>query len=48
VTNDFGDRYLLHLAADPDDGKRLFATTQHSELLASRDGGQTWQLLAAP
>jgi hypothetical protein len=48
VTKDFGDRYLLHLAIDPDDRNRLFATTQHSELLASRDGGQTWQLLAAP
>jgi hypothetical protein len=48
VASDFGDRYLLHLAVDPDDGSRLFAMTQHSELLASRDGGQTWQLLAAP
>jgi hypothetical protein len=48
VNNDFGDRYLLHLAVDPDDRSRLFASTQHNELLASRDGGETWQLLAAP
>lgn len=48
VNNDFGDRYLLHFAIDPDDRSRLFASTQHNELLASQDGGETWQLLAAP
>jgi photosystem II stability/assembly factor-like uncharacterized protein len=48
VSNDFGDRYLLHLAVDPGDRSRLFASTQHNELLASLDGGETWQLLAAP
>lgn len=48
LSNDFGDRYLLHLAVDPDDHDRLFASTQHNELLASRDGGRTWRLLAAP
>jgi hypothetical protein len=42
VSDDFRDRYLLHLAIDPDDRNRLFATTQHSELLSSLDGGQTW------
>jgi len=48
VSNDFGDRYLLHLAVDPDDHTRLFAATQRNELMASRDGGRTWQLLAVP
>jgi hypothetical protein len=47
LSDDFGDRYLLHLAVDPD-RNRLFASTQHNELLASRDGGETWQLLGAP
>jgi photosystem II stability/assembly factor-like uncharacterized protein len=48
LSNGFGDRYLLHLAVDPGDHDRLFASTQHNELLASRDGGRSWQRLAAP
>lgn len=48
LSNDFGDRYLLHLAVDPGDGARLFALTQDSELLASDDGGRTWRQLGAP
>ena len=44
----FGDRYLLHLAIDPGDPERLFATTQEGELLASGDGGRNWSLLAEP
>jgi photosystem II stability/assembly factor-like uncharacterized protein len=48
LSNGFGDRYLLHLAVDPADHDRLFAATQHNELLASSDGGRTWQVLAAP
>jgi hypothetical protein len=48
LSNGFGDRYILHLAVDPADHDRLFAATQHNELLASSDGGRTWQVLAAP
>lgn len=48
LSDDFGDRYLLHLAVDPTDSARLFAVTQESELLASRDGGRTWRQLGAP
>jgi photosystem II stability/assembly factor-like uncharacterized protein len=48
LSNGFGDRYLLHLAVDPHNHDRLFASTQHNELMASRDGGRTWRALAAP
>jgi hypothetical protein len=47
VSNDFGDRYILHLAIDPADPARLFAITQESEVLASGDGGQTWRPVGA-
>ena len=48
LSNGFGDRYLLHLAKDTNDPDRLFASTQHNEVMASRDGGRMWQFLAAP
>ena len=48
LSNGFGDRYLLHLAVDPNDHDRVFASTQHNELMASRDGGRTWRAIAAP
>ena len=41
--NDFGDSVLLHLAADPSNAGRLYAVTQKGEVLASQDGGKTWQ-----
>lgn len=43
LSADFGDRILLHLAADPSNADRLYAVTQESEVLASQDGGKTWQ-----
>ncbi|HRY15407.1 MAG: hypothetical protein KDJ31_04330 [Candidatus Competibacteraceae bacterium] len=43
---DFGERYFTHLAIDPHDAKRLYATTSTGELLASTDGGQHWQPFA--
>ena len=46
VSDGFGDRVLLHLAADPADRDRLFVVTQHSEILASADGGRTWTRLS--
>lgn len=49
---DFGDEYLLHLAADPRDPKRLYAVTHHSRtrtqgVIASRDGGERWTRVGA-
>lgn len=35
-----GDRVALHFAAAPD---RLYAITQHGEIMVSRDGGRTWR-----
>ena len=46
VSNNFGERILLHLAVDARDAKRMFAATQDSEVLTSSDGGATWQPLA--
>ena len=43
LASDFGERYFTHLAVDPNDAKRLYATTSTGELLASTDGGQHWQ-----
>jgi photosystem II stability/assembly factor-like uncharacterized protein len=48
LNNEFGDRYLLHLAVDPQDDNRLFGSTQENELWVSLDGGRIWQLLGAP
>lgn len=47
LSNDFGDRILLHLAAAPSNADRLYAVTQKSEVLASQDGGRTWQRFGA-
>ena len=41
----FQDRYLLCFAADPQTPDRLFAATQHGEVLASEDGGRNWRQL---
>jgi photosystem II stability/assembly factor-like uncharacterized protein len=38
-------RYLLYFAADPQAPGRLFAATQHGELIASEDGGRSWRQL---
>lgn len=48
----FGDEYLLHLAADPRDPKRLYAVTHNSRtrtqgVIASRDGGERWTQVGA-
>jgi photosystem II stability/assembly factor-like uncharacterized protein len=47
LSNDFGGSYVLHLAADPKDGGRLYAVTLNpgshaAALYASRDGGASW------
>jgi photosystem II stability/assembly factor-like uncharacterized protein len=48
LSGDFGDRMPLHLAADPNNPARLFATTHANELMISTDGGRTWRMLAQP
>ena len=42
LSNDFGQRALLHLAFDPKDAARLFATTVDNDIVASTDGGKSW------
>ena len=43
LSANFGDRFLLHFAADPSSRDRLNAVTQESEVLARPDGGKTWR-----
>ncbi len=47
VNADWGERILLHLGVDPADPGRLFAVTQHGEILASTDGGASWTALTS-
>lgn len=42
LASDFGEGYLLHLAADPTDAAHLVAITDQSTVIESRDGGKTW------
>ena len=42
LSNDFGQRALLHMAFDPKDASRLFATTVDNDIVASTDGGKSW------
>jgi len=48
LSNAFGDGYLLHLARDPNDPMRRYAVTGQAEMLASQDGGVTWEAVARP
>jgi hypothetical protein len=48
LSNAFGDGYLLHIARDPNDPLRQFAVTGQAEMLASQDGGATWEMVARP
>jgi len=41
----FPDRFLLYFAADPHAPERVFAATQHGELIASEDSGRSWRQL---
>jgi photosystem II stability/assembly factor-like uncharacterized protein len=45
LSNEFGDRYLLHLALDPNYPDMLYVITNANEVLASQDGGITWKEL---
>jgi hypothetical protein len=42
LSQDWEDRYLLHLATDPTHPDKLYAVTQTGEVLASQDGGRSW------
>lgn len=42
LSKDWGERYFLHLAADPANPNRLFAATGDGQVLASTDQGLTW------
>ncbi len=42
VNKSFGDRYLLHLAVDPGDSRRLYVVTNDKLVLVSEDDGITW------
>ena len=42
VSKSFGDRYLLHLAVDPGDPRRLYVVTNDKQVLVSKDDGITW------
>lgn len=43
LSNDFGGCILVHIAVDLDNPSRLFAATGGSRVLASTDGGRTWE-----
>ena len=45
VNKSFGDRYLLHLAVDPGNTRRLYVVTNDKQVLTSMDGGITWVAL---
>jgi photosystem II stability/assembly factor-like uncharacterized protein len=42
LSEDWGERYFLHFAADPTDPNRLFVATGDGQVLASKDQGKTW------
>lgn len=43
LDNGFGERALLHFAVDPSNPNRMYGVTQDSEVVASTDGGRSWQ-----
>jgi photosystem II stability/assembly factor-like uncharacterized protein len=48
LSEDLGQRVLLHLTVDPKNKERLYAVARGNELMASTDGGRTWRSLARP
>jgi len=42
VSKSFGERYLIHLAVDPGDPRRLYVVTNDKQVLVSKDDGRTW------
>lgn len=46
LSADFGEDYVMHLAANPDDPEKLYAATYKGKVLVSADGGENWSPLA--
>lgn len=42
LSKDFAGRYILNLAFDPGDPKRLYATVDTGAIMTSGDGGKSW------
>lgn len=42
AAGDWDRQYILHLAVDPADPRRLFAATGDGQVIASKDQGQSW------
>ncbi|MFB9144938.1 hypothetical protein ACFFU2_00080 [Halomonas alkalicola] len=45
VKRGWGERYLMHLAVDPDNPQRLVAADDLNQLLISENGGRDWSRL---
>jgi photosystem II stability/assembly factor-like uncharacterized protein len=45
VKGDWGERYLIHLAVDPNEPRRLIAADDEGRLLLSQNGGHDWATL---
>jgi photosystem II stability/assembly factor-like uncharacterized protein len=45
VKGDWGERYLMHLAVDPNEPHRLVAADDQGRLLLSENGGRDWSTL---
>jgi photosystem II stability/assembly factor-like uncharacterized protein len=45
VKGDWGERYLIHLAVDPNEPRRLIASDDEGRLLLSQNGGHDWATL---
>ncbi len=48
LSRDFGQEFMLHLAVDPADDKRLYGVMKDNRILASTDGGLTWKPFGGP
>jgi photosystem II stability/assembly factor-like uncharacterized protein len=45
VKGDWGERYLIHLAVDPNEPRRLIAADDEGRLMLSENGGRDWSAL---
>lgn len=43
ISRDWGERYLLHLAADRSDPSRLYGVANQGIILTSKDAGRSWK-----
>jgi hypothetical protein len=46
LAGDWDEQFLIHLAVDPTDPKRIFAATGDGQILASKDQGLSWRPLS--